>query len=173
MWRSPQTPDGLWAHFWGPLSGHNNDTGLLTESEFEDKMMEVEVLTGEHYCVYADSIYALSNYVQTGYKPHLGEIPDEHSYEAVYNKTMNASRTAAEWGYGGITQLFPFLDNMLTQKLGQCPIALHYRAAVLLYNCYQCMYGTSVTGSYFHMSTPNLGDYLSGAYFAGPSEFVL
>ena len=86
---------------------------------------------------------------------------------------MNSARTSSEWGYQGITTLFPMISNLQTQKILQCPVALHYRGAVLLYSCYQCMYGTSVTGAYFDCPAPDVETYLRGGFFSHPSAYAM
>ena len=121
-----QAPDGLWlVHFYGPLEGSTNGINLVNESEFEDKMLEVEMLLHRLYCVYGDDTYVRSRYVQGGFRraaARTGERP-EGSAEDNYSTVMNAARTSSERGL----ELQSYPDTAEPCVTNHNPIALEPR----------------------------------------------
>lgn len=72
---------------------------------------------------------------------------------------MSVLRISVEWGFNKIIQEFAFLDYKKNQRILLQDIEEMYKVAMILTNCYTCLYGGE-TSSYFHIDPPVLEDYL-------------
>lgn len=153
--QSIMAPNGIIAHFYGPVEGRRHDAGLLRESGVEiDMHRHMTTPNNEVYCVYGDPAYPLTPYI---IPPFKGAVLSAN--QARFNKRMSSVRICVEWGFGKLLNLFAFLDYKKTHKLYLQPIGKYYKVAALLANCHTCLYG-SETGSFFGLNPPSLQEYL-------------
>ncbi|KAE9160642.1 hypothetical protein PF005_g31561 [Phytophthora fragariae] len=100
-------PDGMFIDFYGPVAGRRHDIYLLRESHLLQRLSAVH---GDAFCVYGDPAYPNRPTLQVGYKGSRLSRDQE-----AFNGAMSIVRVAVEWGFGGITRLWPPSDE--PQKL--------------------------------------------------------
>lgn len=111
--QSIMAPNGIIAHFYGPVEGRRHDAGLLRESGVEiDMHRHMTTPNNEVYCVYGDPAYPLTPYI---IPPFKGAVLSAN--QARFNKRMSSVRICVEWGFGKLLNLFAFLDYKKTHKL--------------------------------------------------------
>ena len=153
--QSIMAPNGLFAHFYGPIEGRRHDAGMLRESGVENDMrLHMTRPNNETYCVYGDPAYPLSPYIIS---PFRGGVITAN--QARFNKRMSKVRVSVEWGFNKLISIFAFLDYKKNQKLYLQPVGKYYKVAALLINCHTCLYGSETT-SYFGLQPPSLQEYL-------------
>jgi hypothetical protein len=77
--------------------------------------------------------------------------------DIVFNQLLASIRIPIEWSFGRVNQLWGGIAAM--RKIRETPIAKWYHIAVLLTNCYTCMYG-SACSDYYGVLPPLLSEYL-------------
>ena len=152
-----ETPDGIRREMHGPFNGPTNDKKMLRESAILRRM--ARFLPG--FCLFGDKGYHLHNIaLQTMI---AGDPRNLTADELAFNDFMSKMRIAVEWSFGKVVQNWAFVDFYKNQKLYKQPVAKYWFAAVLLTNCHSCLYSNQ-TSMYFGVPTPDLEDYLAGAY---------
>ena len=147
-------PNGIIAHFYGPVEGRRHDSGVYFESGLDQLISDVRNSNGEEMAVYANSAYALRSYLITPFKG--ANLTQE---QIDFNANMSSMRQSVEWGFGKLTNLFAFIGYHKNLKVYLQPVAKFYLVSVLLCNAHTCLYG-SETGQYFNVQAPILEDYL-------------
>ena len=151
------TPDGLITCLHGPYEGRRHDAGIFQRSGLKGQLTEhMNRPGGGTYCLYGDSAYPLSLYLQKGY---LGNQLDLN--EQAFNTHMSSVRQAVEWSFDDMATLWAYLDMKRQQRVRLQPVALFYRVATLLTNCYICMRRGNRTSDYFHVLPPDIREYLA------------
>jgi hypothetical protein len=149
-------PDGIIAHLAGPFEGRRHDARMLLESGLMETLeAHAKDANGEPFYLYGDPAYPISPFLMTPYRGN--QLDDEG---ARFNKSMSAVRQSVEWGFGRVVSLFAFVDFKKNLKIGLQPAGSYYAVAVLLTNCYTCLYGSQVA-FYFGIEPPALAAYLS------------
>ena len=74
---------------------------------------------------------------------------------------MGSSRVSAEWAFGKIVNLWPFLDYRKKQKVLQSPVGLYLGVGNVLTNIHTCIYHGIVNSS-FDLDPPELSEYMRG-----------
>lgn len=111
--QSIMAPNGISAHFYGPVEGRRHDASLLRERGVEiDMSRHMTSPNNEVYCVCGDPAYPLTPYI---IPPFKGAILSAN--EARFNKRMSSVRVCVEWGFGKLLSLFAFLDYKINHKL--------------------------------------------------------
>ena len=147
-------PNGLIAHFYGPMEGRRHDSALYYESGLDDELPLIQDANGDQLCIYGDSAYALRRYLITPFKgAKLSQIQHD------FNKNMASVRVSVEWAFAKITQIFAFLAYHHNHKVFLQPIAKYWIVSAILCNCHTCLYG-SQTGKYFDVMPPDIEEYL-------------
>ena len=147
-------PNGLVAHFFGPIEGRRHDSAMYHLSGLDAQIDNI-FGNGQQLAVYGDSAYAFRRYLITPFKgANLAQIQTD------FNKEMSRLRICVEWGFGNITNMFAFLSYHKNQKVYLQPVAKYWIAAVLFYNCHCCLYG-SQTSTYFGLNAPSIEEYLA------------
>ena len=63
------TPDGLFAHMFGPIEGCRQDSGMLRESGLVNQLESVsDTPNGKTYCIYGDPAHPLRPQLLAPYK---------------------------------------------------------------------------------------------------------
>lgn len=78
--------------------------------------------------------------------------------EVALNRVLAKLRIPVEWSFGRVRNLWGGVEQMTRVRL--TPIALWWHIAVLLTNCYTCLYGSAVS-DYFGVLPPEIEEYLS------------
>ena len=148
-------PNGMLAHFFGPIEGRRHDSALYYLSGLDNQLSTVVGQNQQQLCIYGDSAYALRTYLITPFKgANITQIQHD------FNKNMASVRVAVEWGFAKITQIFAFLAFHHNQKVFLQPIAKYWVVAALLTNCHTCLYNAQ-TAKYFDVQPPDIEEYLS------------
>lgn len=150
-------PDGLFMHFYGPISGRRNDNKVLRASGL--RRILHQYLLPWNYFLYADSGYAYNIPCILRCRSHH---PDRQMRE-VY-RLMNKVRVSVEWGFGRVLNLWNFVAFKYAQRSLQTRPGRAYRCAVLLTNIYHCLYYRhNPVARYFQCPPPSVFDYLNHA----------
>lgn len=78
--------------------------------------------------------------------------------EIALNQLLASLRIPVEWSFGIVRTLWAGVTSMMRVRL--TPIGVWWRIAVLLTNCYTCLYGGN-SSDYFEILPPTLEEYLS------------
>jgi DDE superfamily endonuclease len=150
------TPDGLMAHYYGPISGAANDKGMLADSGLLKMMEHVfklpQFLGGQGVVsVYADAGYSTSTHV---WVPFVD--PRRGSEEANFNKRMSAIRISNENLFAVWFQQFKGFGLKQLMRVHQIPYCQLTWVSVLLLNCLTCLRGGNQVSRYFGVRPPSL-----------------
>lgn len=156
IYQTITTPDGLMFYMYGPEVGRRHDMTLYRQSGIGDELAAVLLIDGKQYCIYGDAAYLLRPWLQTAH-PRLNAT----AAELMYNKLMSAVRTAVEWTYKDVKQLWCSQDFKRSLKVRKSPIALLYKASALLWNFHVCLYRDGQTKSHFDIQAPTLSEYIT------------
>ena len=156
--QSVVTPDGIICHWSGPYAGSRHDAGILGTSQLLQVLEQSFVHQERTFNIYGDPAYPSSIILQAPFRgAHITEV------EQVFNRMMSRVRVAVEWSFGGLLQLFPFLDYRTNLKLHLQPLGVFFSVATILFNCHTCFEG-SVASSHFGVEPPSLNEYLNKEY---------
>ena len=149
-------PDGLVTALSGPFEGRVNDFYMVKDSKLEE---DCEALMGQNppYYLYGDCAYKQLAYI---FGPFLGgkSLPIE---KQLFNKQLSSVRISVEQALGLTQNLWA--ANAYKIQLKSClqPVASYFHVAILLTNCYTCIYSAGAVGSRFQVKPPSLQEYLS------------
>jgi hypothetical protein len=146
------TPDGIIAHFFGPVDGRRHDIYMLRLSGIEEVLEKNSAFHGK--VVYGDPAYGCSNVFCC---PHKGCQLNIHQRK--FNRAMSGVRVSVEWTYGQIVNYFSYLDYHRQLKVFKSPVAELYKLGVLFVNCVTIMQRTNTNASYFECEPPTLEEY--------------
>ena len=150
-YQSVMAPNGLIVDLFGPIEGRRHDSALLHESRLLERL---DCPKFRNYSIYGDPAYPLRPQLIVPYKGAALTAEQRQ-----FNMAMSNVRESVEWGFGAIARTFAFLDFKKNLKLYLQPIGQYYPVAVILMNCYTCMYGNQVS-QYFGIEPPTLQEYL-------------
>jgi nuclease HARBI1 len=146
-------PDGLWAHFYGPVEGKTHDSSMLRMSGLREKLAEHAELFHQKY-IYGDPAYGVSTYVISPYK---GDVSED---EAAFNSAMSSVRESVEWSFGRMKTLWAYVDFKKSHKIMLSPVGKIVYVSMLLTNCRCCYYRGIQISAYFLLTPPTLAEYL-------------
>ncbi|GFO47414.1 hypothetical protein PoB_007391900, partial [Plakobranchus ocellatus] len=155
------TPNGLFAHMFGPMEGRRHDAAMFHESgimtTLEETMIYMNRPDGTPLCLYGDPAYPLRPHAM---KPFMGARLTRE--QEAFNKDISSVRISVEWGFGKMSNLFAFVDfkKKKNLKLHLQPVGKIFLVATILANCHTCLY-SSQTSEYFNLSPPSLEEYRS------------
>lgn len=153
------TPDGIIAQFYGPEPGCHHDQYVLARSGLVDELggyMAANHPAGEHYYLYGDKGYAISDMIMTPFKG--AQITGD---EDAFNKSMATVRESVEWSFGKLVTIWAYLDYRKKLKLRQAPLGVVFGVCALLTNLHTCYYGSEVS-HFFGVAPPSPSQYLNG-----------
>ena len=107
-------------------------------------MLGVEQRTGGLWCVFGDSAFALSRYVQRMLKG-AARYTQRGRY---FNRRMGAARVSIENDFGALLAQWPFIGHKLTNQIGQMPLTRQVVVAAFLHNCQAIWYGSLLTETF-------------------------
>ncbi|KAF4144050.1 DDE superfamily endonuclease [Phytophthora infestans] len=148
-------PYGLFIDFYGPVLGRRHDVYLLRVSEVLQRLVSVH---GESYCLYGDPAYPNRPTLQVGFK---GSRLSRD--QIAFNGAMSAVFVSVEWGFGGVTGLWPYVDMKVSFKLLLSPVGKYYLVAALLTNFRNCTSPNQIS-RFFGVSPPSLETYVALAF---------
>eukprot|EP00111_Clytia_hemisphaerica_P010919 TCONS_00032003-protein len=153
-YQAVSAPNGLIAHFYGPIEGSRHDSFMLRESHLLNDLEQYSYdLNGDVLAIYGDAGYPFRDHLQTGFPNPLCDA------QRNYNQEMSRVRVTVEWAFGSVIEKFKFTDHKAMQKSLLSPVAKQYIVSALLSNIHTCLYGSN-TSQFFECPPPNLEDYL-------------
>lgn len=111
---------------------------------------------GKDYVLFGDSAYPINTFLWRMYKGVMTVL------QQAFNKDMTAARVSVEWGFGKITNLFPFLDYRKKHKVLLSPVGLYFPVANILTNMHTCLSSGNIVSLEFEMEPPSLHNYMCG-----------
>lgn len=145
-------PDGLFIDFLGPVAGRRYYIHLLRVSKILERLSDMH---SDTYCLYGDPAYPNRTTLQVGHKG-----PRLTGNKIQFNAAMSAVRVSVEWGFGGITRLWPFIDMKFASKLQLSPVGTYYLVAALLTNFRDCTSPNQIS-RFFSVTSPTLEEYVA------------
>lgn len=156
--QSVVTPNGLFAHLFGPIEGRRHDAFMLGASGLSQKLRRFNQPNGQPYVIYGDPAYGLSCNILA---PYRGAQLSQQQKD--FNRSMSRVRISVEWTFGKLLQYFSFVDFKRNNKVLLQPLGKYYIVAALLTNCHTCMNG-SLTSTFFQVEPPSLETYLNNLW---------
>ncbi len=148
-------PNGLIAHFYGPVAGSCHDSFMLGESKLIQQLCALMPVGETVYTLYGNAACLQTTFL-------MGSFPDPAagSDQAKWNTYMSKVQIVVEWGFNDVITSWCYLDCKASMKIFQAPIAQYYIIGIFLTNCRNCLYG-SQTLSCFKATTLSLQQYLN------------
>lgn len=156
--QSVVTPDGLIIDAWGPYAGSFADGKLLRDSRLLERWrpaLRTDDVEQLNYCLYGDPAYPRCDIL-------MANVKDPYATPAQrrVNKAMKPLRETVEWGFQKISvNYFRYFQEPVHLQALKAEVGSMYRAAILLTNCFTCLYGVQ-TSDYFDLAPPTLETYL-------------
>lgn len=155
-------PCGIIGHVSRFIAGRQNDAALWAASGYAIVLLvtfshdySIEELARRKfhllYRILTDMGYGHGDYIAMPRR-----TPNMHA-DIIFNQLLASLRIPVEWSFGRVRNLWGGVVSM--RKIRQTPIAKWYHIAVLLTNCYTCMYG-SACSDYYGILPPLLREYL-------------
>ena len=158
-YQSFAAPCGLIFDMFGPVVGSHSDSTILALSGLESKLQVVTEAAGVLYIAYADSAYAMSEYILRGCKRHM-IFNAEHQ---LMQTSMNSARTSVEWGFGIVGNDWQWVHIEDVQKVLLSPCGLYFKVATVLSNIKTCLNAGNLISDFFDCPPPFLDQYLDMA----------
>jgi len=149
------TPDGMFAHVYGPLEGRRHDWTLYMRSDIDEQLNNALLVDGKQFCIYGDSGYNWRSYLEI---PFQGAALSED--QTAFNKAMSGSRITVEWMFKEVKLYWTVLDFKRKLRIQESPVAALYLSGMLLCNIRNCIYPNE-TSQYFSCPPPSLQEFLN------------
>jgi hypothetical protein len=127
----------------GPYSGSRHDAACYTASGLDNDMRLIAAQNGRPFIFFGDSAFGRGPHMQRMYKNARHD-----PLKAEYNKEMAAFRIAVEWSFGGIKNLFPYINYALGLRLGAMPVGKIVQVAFFFKNCHTAAYGNQIADKF-------------------------
>jgi|TARA_B110001469_G_C9594863_1_gene295334 hypothetical protein len=114
---------------------------------------------GADYVLFGDSAYPISRWLWRMYKGVMNAM------QQAFNNDMSPARVTVEWGFGKITNLWPFLDYRKKHKVLLSPVGLYFPVANILTNMHTCLSRGNIVSLEFGVEPPELHTYMCGGPF--------
>ncbi len=143
--QSVVTPDGLFACFFGPMSGNRHHLYMLARLELIPKPQAFMPSAGSEtvYTLYGDPACPQSLYVVGGYRN-----PPPDSHRALRNTEMSKVCKVVEWGFANLVSNWAFIDFKASMMIFQNPFVKYFIVAAFLCNLRTCFYGNQVLDNF-------------------------
>jgi len=151
-------PNGIQPFPFGPVLGSRHDSFLLRVSGVLHALRLACMRLGADYVLFGDSAYPISRFLWRMYKGVQSPA------QKAFNAQMAPLRIAAEWGFGKIVTLWPFLDYRKKHMILLSPVGLYFPVGNVLTNMHTCLYGSNISNA-FDMEPPSLSAYMAGGPF--------
>lgn len=152
-------PDGVIYDLFADTTGHNNDQGVLWQSELNVRLRAcqdaLQVPLAQQLGTYTDRGYTSFSHVFAAHRGGIN-LPNNLQQE---NRAMRPRRASNEWGIGKVKVRNPLLGYMHTTRIQQTPFLKIVKVAVLFTNLHTCLH-ESLTGLHYNCFAPSIEDYL-------------
>jgi len=160
---------GIQPYPFGPVNGARHDGTVLRRSRILPILHDVcrggplawsgaPNGLGEDYRLFGDSAYPLTTFLWRMYKGVLAAA----GWRAAFNADMSPERATAEWGFGKIVGLWPFLDYRKKHKVLLSPVGRHFGVANVLTNMHTILSDGNALSRRYGLEPPSLDAYMRG-----------
>jgi len=160
-------PNGISPYLFGPVNGSRHDSTVLRRSRILQILHDVcrggplawrgaPNGLGEDYRLFGDSAYPLSAFLWRMYKGVM------QPWQRAFNRDMSGERIAAEWGFGKMVNLWPFLDYRKKHKVLLSPVGRLFPIGNVLTNIHTILSGGNIISHRYGLSPPSLRAYMAG-----------
>jgi hypothetical protein len=153
-WSAVLTPDELISHLAGPYLGRDNDMNMVHQSPLEEHL-EWLFLTSDDQSSREDGLWLYGGQAYTSCKTILAPYasPIAGSRQEAFNDSIQKARVSIENYFGLNQNLWSTNAFYIHLKSGSMPVALYFKASVLLTNCYTCFRGNQISRK-FELQSP-------------------
>jgi hypothetical protein len=159
------TPDGIIAHFYGPVEGRRHDKVIWNESGIMDHLLRhSHEEDGTPMQIYGDPAYGVNRHLIS---PFQGARLDPR--QQLFNKRMSRVRIVVEWVFKEVIQQFQYFSLKTGQRVLLSNIGLQFKVAVLLHNAHVCLHNPQIP-QYFQLANGQIvRPFDDGALFHPPT----
>ena len=124
-WQSVVFADGIIgdAHM---ETGRRHDAFLLSKSNLNTRLAEVQQGNAVQCKVYGDAAYPIMSHIDRGFKG-ANLTPTQKAY----NRSLSKVRIREEWMFGKVVEEFAFIDHRANLKLRLQPVGVYYVVALI------------------------------------------
>jgi len=149
------SPAGLVEDVAGPYSGRVSDSTMVRDCRLQERLAAFSTIAGQDFKLYGDPAFARSRFIS---KPFVRSTATEA--ESIRNTRMSSVRVTVEQVIGHMSQTFPSMDFVRTERVGDGDVCRKYLMACFLRNCMTCIRGGNQISEYFGCSPPTLEEFL-------------
>lgn len=145
-------PDGLVAHFRGPVEGRAHDSTMLRRSGLREYLARNSDVFRDRF-VFGDPANGVSE--------HVVSLSKEASLSAAQrdvNGTMSVCESV-EWTFGRMKALWAYVGFSKSHKVMRSPVGWVVRVAMVLTDAHTCLQGGNQVSAYIGMKPPTLLEY--------------
>ncbi|KAA8565420.1 hypothetical protein EYC84_009280 [Monilinia fructicola] len=164
VWQAIATPDLLISSLSEPFPASTNDRVMWQRSEVVDRINEVmgDRPEEEMLRIYGDPTYNSTYGIVCPFEGNrrMGgrhTLPED---EKQFNRDLAHVRITVEQAFGKIESLWTYTAFSKGVTLGNQPVAVYFRTAVLLTNCWTCLRIRAENVGRFGIDPPTVEDYL-------------
>ena len=157
------SPVGLLEEVAGPYPGRVADSRMVRYARLEQRLASFCLLAGRSFQLYGDPAFRASQFIA---KPHRRVGATEA--QSMMNTRMSRVRVTVEQAIGHVSQSFPAMDFVRTERVGDGDVCKKYLCACFLRNCLTCIRGGNQISEYFGCSPPSLEDFLDDRAVSDP-----
>ena len=157
--QSVSLPNGMIAHWWGPIPGRRHDKYLLGQSKLVADIKAMNVHMGNPHpplwAIYGDPAYPLQDAIMC---PYTAAVTNRQQQ---MNHAMSSCRVSVEWGFARVIQYWKFVDTEICMKVLEGPLQEYVDNAVLLTNLLTILYGGIMTAHFDCEDNLSIQEYLA------------
>jgi hypothetical protein len=141
-----------------PVRGSMHDSEILTRSQLNLRLADIQNNEIVQYTFYADKGYPISiGHGRGSFRNTQNMLP----FQRLENTMMKSPRSiAAEFDFDKPANIMKYNDYHKNHKLGKSQATKSYLVGCLLCNAHSCLYGNT-TSTYFRIGTPELEEYFN------------
>ena len=153
-----QLANGIMVHPYVEPLGRYHDATMLRASGLLDTMAATCARLGITYAFGTDAAFGQSRYLWVLHKGLMTPA------QAAFNTDLAPGRVQAEWSFGKVVNLWPYVDYNKNLKYLEQPLSMVLGVAVVLTNVHTCIRGSVI--SYVNwVDTPDARTYIAGGPF--------
>jgi hypothetical protein len=143
----------------GPYKGKTHDGAMLAECGWTQILHDLR-MRGQHYIMFGDAGFCVSDYVQSMFKEYSGCILSECRR---YNNYMSRIRIYIENYFAGVSNVFSYLNFKNSLRLGGRNLGRQYEVANFLSNVRTTFRGNQFTEALGHPCPISVEEFLNMA----------
>lgn len=154
-WQAITAPDGLIVSLFGPHPGHDNDAGMLRDSQILTRLSAFDCINGVQHVLFGDGGYYNRTQLAVPFQEALTDA------EETFNRCTSAMRIAVEHSFKLVHSNWAYITFKPGQKALLQPTGAYYALAVLFTNMHTCINGRNQISDFFGTQPMSLNEYLN------------